>query len=84
MADTPVRRGPGRPRKVVPEPAKVEAPADEPAVPSAPEEPAEKTPRHDSDDPRIGQGVHPLATHIGFDDGAQYECADGLVTKRID
>lgn len=85
MADTPVRRGPGRPRKVVAEPAKAKVPASEPAeAPKAEEPPVEKAQPADPRDPRIGQEVHPLATRIGFDDGGEYECADGFITKRVD
>lgn len=84
MADTPVRRGPGRPRKVLVEPVKAEVAAGGPAIAAESEPAVEKSSPHDSDDPRIGQEVHPLATRIGFEDGAQYECADGSVTKRVD
>lgn len=90
MAETPVRRGPGRPRKVTPVPLKTEAPPEPSAIAEVPEETvgkpvqaADKAPPSDPDDPRVGQEVHPLATHIGFDDGSQYECADGLAARRV-
>lgn len=81
----PVKRRPGRPRKnplppaetveVTPDSVAVETvavaetPADEPAAPA---------------DERIGTEVHPLASHIGYDDGRQYRCEGGLIVERLD
>jgi hypothetical protein len=69
MADevesTPVKRGPGRPRKTVaPEPTEVEVPTD-------------------SDDPRIGQSVPELWTNVGYDDGREYRCENGVIVEKV-
>lgn len=82
----PVKRGPGRPRKVVPKLAEkplVETDGDPADIPEVAEEPAQKERPHDPDDPRIGQEVHPTATHVGFDDGTQYLAAGGFITERV-
>lgn len=78
----PVKRGPGRPRKVVPEPAKVEVVADEPAATAEPEKTAEPVPS-DPYDPRIGRAVHRDATQIGFDDGCRYRVEGGLIMEKL-
>jgi hypothetical protein len=72
----PVKRGPGRPRKVVA--PKIETPPDawktpEPAAP----------PLDDLDQARIGQTVNETATDIGYDDGRRYLCKDGKIVERI-
>lgn len=76
MAETPVRRGPGRPRKVVPDAPAVDAKADEPPK----ESPAEKA--RPSDD-RIGEEVDPAVEFLSFEDGREYRCADGVITERV-
>jgi hypothetical protein len=72
MADevesTPVKRGPGRPRKVQP------AATPEPKAPEI---------KSDPDDPRIGEFVHEGAHWISFPDGKEYRCADGVITERV-
>lgn len=71
MADevesTPVKRGPGRPRKVVAE--------------VAPE--VEATVLSDPDDPRIGQPCSELWSNVGYDDGREYRCEGGVIVERI-
>lgn len=73
----PVKRGPGRPRKVAPK-VVAEAPPDawkttvDPALPLT-----------DVDRERIDRSVHPTATEIGFDDGRRYRCADGKIVERL-
>jgi hypothetical protein len=72
MADevesTPVKRGPGRPRKVQPEAA-----APEPKKPEV---------QSDPDDELIGQSVDEGVHGIMLPDGREYRCADGVITER--
>lgn len=70
MPETPpVRRGPGRPRKVQ---------ETEPALKS------EVTPPSDPDDPRIGQKVaDDRWHHIAFEDGIEYRVEDGVIVERV-
>ena len=80
MADevesTPVKRGPGRPRKI-----KVEAEVEvKPEVAPEPEKPEVKS---DPADPRIGQFVSEGAHWISYPDGAEYRIVDGHVSERV-
>lgn len=82
-SEQPVKRRPGRPRKnplpveVTPDVVAAETVAAE-AV--ANEKLAEKS---EPEDERIGIEVHPLASHIGYDDGRQYRCEGGLIVERL-
>lgn len=72
---TPVKRGPGRPRKhPLPEPTA--APEQVPAK-------AEPVSEKDSGDPRIGQTCHPDWSGIGYDDGTSYRCENGVIVERV-
>jgi len=78
-SEQPVKRRPGRPRKnPLPAEESVEAPAG--AVEET--DTADATPAAQADE-RIGLEVHPLASHIGYDDGRQYLCKDGVIVKLI-
>lgn len=70
MADeAPVKRGPGRPRKIQDTPPP--APAPKPEVKS------------DPDDPRIGQSVEDDRwSHISFSDG-EYRVENGVIVEKI-
>jgi hypothetical protein len=72
MADevesTPVKRGPGRPRKVVQE---------------APPEPEKVAPPSDPDDPIIGTPCDPSWSCVGYGDGTTYRCEDGFHVERV-
>jgi hypothetical protein len=67
VENAPAKRGPGRPRKVVTE------------VASKPEALEVKS---GPADPRIGQSVEEGVKWISFADGAEYRCADGVITER--
>jgi hypothetical protein len=70
----PVKRGPGRPRKVAAPKVDVSPPADEWKT-SAPVFPA---------DERIGQHVDdPNWTAIVFQDDRQYRIEDGVIVERV-
>lgn len=76
----PVKRPRGRPRK---NPLPVEE-----TVEVAPDSAMEETETADAPpalaaDERIGLEVHPLASHIGYDDGRQYLCKDGVIVELI-
>lgn len=70
MADeTPVKRGPGRPRRSDPEIVS---------------ETKKSEVKSDPDDPRIGQSVEDENTlGISFADGSEYWCKDGVITERV-
>lgn len=68
VENAPVKRGPGRPRKVVQE---------APVAAKAPEV------KSDPDDPRIGEFVHEGAHWISYPDGSEYRCVDGVITERV-
>lgn len=75
----PVKRPRGRPRKN-PLPAELaEVTPDSIAEETAPAVAAPAAPA----DERIGLEVHPLASHIGYDDGRQYLCKDGVIVELI-
>lgn len=73
----PVKRGPGRPRKVAAPKVEVASPPDEWKT----EQPAVRL--DDLDRGRIGQAVNVTATDIGYDDGRRYLCANGKITERV-
>jgi hypothetical protein len=77
MADeTPVKRGPGRPRKIQVE-AQVEV---KPEAAVEPKKPEVKT---DPTDPRIGQTVDDDRwAHISFSDG-EYRVENGVIVEKI-
>lgn len=82
----PVKRRPGRPRKnPLPAEAAAQVTPDSVAVETeavaAVEEPVAK-PVEPADE-RIGIEVHPLASHIGYDDGRTYRCAGGAIVERL-
>lgn len=74
MADevesTPVKRGPGRPRKVQPE--AVAAP-----------DPAQPEVKSDPDDALIGQPVAEGVHGIMLPDGTEYRCSGGVIVEKI-
>ena len=68
--ETPVKRGPGRPRKVQPEPA--------------PKPESKPAPKSDPDDPRIGETVaDDRWRHISFSDGSEYRVENGVIVERL-
>jgi hypothetical protein len=77
MADevesTPVKRGPGRPRKAAAEPV-VEAPVlvEESAPAGA----------FDPGNPQVGQACDPAWTGVGCE-GGFFRCKDGMITERV-
>lgn len=71
----PVKRGPGRPRKVVAPKVEV-SPADEWKT-SEPEPVAEPA------DPRIGQVCDPGWSSVGYSDGSTYLCKNGKIVERV-
>lgn len=76
MADeTPVKRGPGRPRKIQVE-AQVEV---NPEVVAEETKPAVKA---DPSDEWIGQAVDEGVHGIMLPDGREYRCADGVIVER--
>lgn len=80
MADeTPVKRGPGRPRKI---------PADTPVevTPEVVTEPALSVAEtRNTGDPRIGQPVDEKGAHgVMFPDGKHYRCENDVVVERLD
>lgn len=65
----PVRRGPGRPRKVQEtEPAQPELKVERPS---------------DPDDSRIGQECPVGWSNVGYGDGTTYRCEDGVIVERV-
>lgn len=80
-AEQPVKRRPGRPRKN-PLPPPVETPPSPDTV-AAEVEPA-TAPKAEPEDERIGLEVHPLASHVGYDDGRNYRCKDGVIVELIE
>ncbi len=71
----PVKRGPGRPRKVATPKVVDAAPPDAWRTSDGPTIPP---------DPRIGQHVDDARwTSIGFDDGSQYRCESGIIVERV-
>lgn len=70
----PAKRGPGRPRKVVP---------DAPAAETKIDEPPKETPVETPSDDRIGEEVDPAVEFLSFPDGREYRCADGVITERV-
>lgn len=78
MSDTdatqPVKRGPGRPRKTVVQPAEASASSDAWKTSDKPVFPP---------DDRIGEDVDPRATQVGFDDGRTYRCENGKIVERV-
>jgi hypothetical protein len=71
----PVKRGPGRPRKVAA--PKVDAPPADEWKTSEPEQPAEPV------DPRIGQECPADWSAVGYGDGSSYLCKDGKIVERV-
>ena len=61
-----------------------------PAADEAPEAPKEEAAEEESpkrsrgkqDDPRIGQSVPAHWDSVGYDDGSQYRCEDGVIVER--
>jgi hypothetical protein len=80
MPETPpVRRGPGRPRKVqATEPVKPDPePEVEPEVEAGP-------PPSDPDDERIGQSCNPDWAVVAFSDtDRMYRCENGVIVERL-
>lgn len=73
MADevesTPVKRGPGRPRKIAtPEPELVAEP--------------ESADPFDPSDPRVGQTCDPAWLSVGCE-GGSFLCKDGVITEKV-
>ena len=60
------------------------APDDAPEAPkeAAAEEETPKRSRGKQDDPRIGQSVPAHWDSVGYDDGAQYRCENGVIVER--
>jgi hypothetical protein len=55
-----------------------------PRKPAAPEHhPKHAAAEPEPGDPRIGTEVDPTATAIGYSDGSQYRCEDGVIAERI-
>ena len=68
--EVPVRRGPGRPRKIVPDPA--------------PKPELKPEPKAEPDDPRIGETVDDDRWHfISFADGCEYRVEYGVIVERV-
>lgn len=68
----PIKRGPGRPRKVAAAP-KVDVPTD--AWKNAEQQPPDK---------RIGQPVgDERVSAVTFPDGSEYRCVDGVIVERL-
>lgn len=84
---TPVRRGPGRPRKhplpETPAPSTEVSETPAPSIEKPEPKKAAKPPPEDPSDPRIGLECHLTASHVGFEDGSLYEAKDGFVVKRV-
>lgn len=75
---TPVKRGPGRPRKhPLPEP--VPAPENEEFKSAE----SKKAAPSDPNDPLIGQSCDSSWSGIGFSDGSTYRCEDGTIVERM-
>jgi hypothetical protein len=77
----PVRRGPGRPRKL-PDGAHTSGSEPYASLPKVSSRPAVGAPTNKSD-PRIGMKVHPDAAVVGFDDGSQYRAAGGVLVEKL-
>lgn len=71
----PVKRGPGRPRKVAAPKVDV-SPPDEWKT-SDPEPAAVPV------DPRIGQSCDPSWSSVGYSDGSTYRCENGVIVERV-
>lgn len=70
----PVKRGPGRPRKVAAPQVEVSPPADE----------WKTEPVKFPSDERIGESVGDVrVTGISFPDGTEYRCVAGIITERL-
>jgi hypothetical protein len=67
VENTPVKRGPGRPRKVAPEPAA------EPEAPAAP---------FDPNNPQVGQTCDPTWSGFGHESGF-YRCENGVLVEKV-
>jgi hypothetical protein len=73
----PVKRSPGRPRKIAAA-AKVEAPADDAwKTPEPAAEPAKPA------DPRVGQECPAGWSAVGYSDGSSYRCENGKIVERV-
>jgi hypothetical protein len=73
MPETPVRRGPGRPRKV-----------QETEPTPEPEPEAKPGPPSDPDDERIGQECNPEWSVVAFTDtDRMYRCENGVIVERV-
>lgn len=72
----PVKRGPGRPRKVAAPKVEVASPPDE--WKNSESEPAAKPV-----DPRIGQVCDPGWSSVGYSDGSTYLCKNGKLVERV-
>lgn len=72
-----VRRGPGRPRKVVEEPKTQEAPK----IQEEPKQPEVKRNLHD---PRIGEKVaDDRWRNVSFADGSEYRVEGGVIVEKV-
>lgn len=79
---TPVRRGPGRPRKVQ-EPPKPEVKVEVPENTEVAVE-VRSEPTHDPEDPRIGQSCDPDWSVVAFSDtDRMYRCENGVIVERV-
>lgn len=76
----PVKRGPGRPRKVAAPKVEVASPPDEWKT----NEPGlEPEPVSAPTDPRIGQSCDPSWSSVGYSDGSTYRCENGAIVERV-
>jgi hypothetical protein len=71
----PVKRGPGRPRKVAAPKVDV-SPPDEWKT-------SEPEPVAKSADPRIGQSCPSSWSSVGYGDGSTYRCENGKIVERV-
>lgn len=67
VENTPVKRGPGRPRKVAPDPVA------EPEVRAAP---------FDPNNPQVGQTCDPAWTGVGCE-GGFFRCENGVLVEKV-
>lgn len=72
VENTPVKRGPGRPRKIVMEPI-----AAEPILPVA-----EAAPPFDPTNPQVGQACDPDWSGFGHESGF-YRCENGVLVEMV-
>ena len=77
-AVVPVKRGPGRPRKV---PLPVPTPDDSSDYRIKHDQPEPS--KSDPEDPRIGQPCDPGWSGVGFGDGSSYRCEGGFIVERL-